>query len=101
MAVMEITVMPKSSGTSVSKYITGIIGMLENEGIDYQLTPMSTIIEGNSSELFSIALKMHERGFHEDIERVYTIVKIDDRRDMEFTAAGKVRSVMTKLDKDE
>ncbi|MFO8062048.1 MAG: MTH1187 family thiamine-binding protein [bacterium] len=101
MAVMEITVMPKSSGTSVSKYIAEIIGMLETEGIDYQLTPMSTIIEGESSELLSTALMMHEKGFQEDIERVYTIIKIDDRRDRQFTAAGKVRSVMTKLDKDE
>jgi len=41
-------------------------------------------------------LKMHEIPYNTGAARVYTTVKIDDRRDKPITIEGKVRSVKEK-----
>ena len=99
MAVMEITVIPKTSELSVSKYVAQVIKYLEDNNIKYQLTPMSTIIDGDIDTLFEIAKNMHKVPLKNGFQRVYTIIKIDDRYDKPFTADGKVQSVMEKLEK--
>lgn len=99
MALLEITVVPLGTGnTSVSEYVAACHRVLEKEkGIKYQLTPMSTVIEGDIDRLFEIAKKLHHVPFEEGAQRVSTSMKIDDRRDRESTIAGKILSVESKL----
>jgi uncharacterized protein YqgV (UPF0045/DUF77 family) len=40
---------------------------------------------------------MHETPFNNKAERVYTTIKIDDRRDIKAEMDNKVKSVMEKL----
>lgn len=99
MALLEITVAPLGTGdTSVSKYVAACHKVLaKEEGIKYQLTPMSTIIEGDIDQLFEVAKKLHHVPFSEGAMRVSTSMKIDDRRDKETTIEGKLASVQSKL----
>lgn len=99
MALLEITVAPLGiEGTSVSKYVAACHKLLEKEdGIKYQLTPMSTVIEGDIDKLFEIAKKLHHVPLEEGAKRVLTTMKIDDRRDKESTIEGKIASVESKL----
>jgi uncharacterized protein (TIGR00106 family) len=67
-------------------------------GIKYQLTSMGTIIEANSvGKLLVIAGKMHRAVLRDKIKRVVTTIKIDDRKDRELTAEGKIKSVQKRL----
>ncbi len=100
MAIMEITIIPKTSDLSVSKYIAQIIQYLEDNNIEYKLTPMSTIIEGDIDYLFEVAKNMHKVPVNNGFKRVYTIIKIDDRYDKKITMDGKVNAVMSKLKKN-
>ncbi len=99
MALLEITVVPLGiEGTSVSKYVAACHKVLEKEeGVKYQLTPMSTVIEGDIDKLFEVAKKLHHVPFKEGAMRVSTSMKIDDRRDKESTIEGKITSVKSKL----
>ena len=45
--------------------------------IDYQLTPMNTLIEGDLKDLFEVTI--HEL-LNKGIDRVCTNLRIDDRR---------------------
>ncbi len=102
MAVMEISVVPiGTKSPSLSQYVAGILKVLENEpGIKYQLTSMGTIIEADSTEkLLSVAGKMHAIPFSNEIKRVVTTIKLDERKDKELTMEGKVKSVEKKLKK--
>ncbi len=99
MAIMEITVLPKTETVSVSARIADIIQYLKDSGIKFTLTPMSTIIEGNVDFLLKTAGSMHSIPFSKGVQRVYTVIKIDDRKDKELTAVGKVAAVMEKLEK--
>ena len=100
MAVMEISVVPiGTKSPSLSRYVADILKILENEpDIKYQLTSMGTIIEAESAEkLLSVAGKMHDIPFSDEVKRVVTTIKIDERKDKELTMNGKVKSVEEKL----
>lgn len=99
MALAEVSIIPLGTDTtSLSKYVAQVVKILQAEpGVTYELTAMGTIIEGDLGQLFSIIQKMHESVFDDEVKRVFSVIKIDDRRDKTVTITGKVESVMTKL----
>ncbi|OEF96554.1 MTH1187 family thiamine-binding protein [Desulfuribacillus alkaliarsenatis] len=102
MAIAEISIVPIGTGTtSVSHYVAEVHKMLkqfENEGtIRYQLTPMSTILEGELEQIFKVLQQLHEIPFEKGANRVLTTLKIDDRRDRKQKMEDKVKSVEVKL----
>jgi uncharacterized protein (TIGR00106 family) len=98
MALLEITVIPLgTAGSGLSAWIAGLESLLEESGLPFRLNDMGTIVEGSADELFAVARKLHEHCFGEGVARVYTVMKIDDRRDKAHTIARKMRSVEEKL----
>lgn len=100
MSVMEISVVPiGTKNPSLSRYVAGAIEVLRREpDIKYQLTPMGTVVESNSTEkLLSVAGKMHACVFSNEVKRVVTVIKLDERKDKNLTMEGKVKSVEEKL----
>ncbi|WP_342587514.1 MTH1187 family thiamine-binding protein [Halalkalibacter urbisdiaboli] len=96
MAIVDITIIPIGTETaSVSKHVAAIQSVLKTyEGkVKYQLTPMSTIIEGELPVLFEVIQEIHEVPFKHGINRVATNIRIDDRRDKATTMAGKLEAV--------
>jgi uncharacterized protein (TIGR00106 family) len=95
MALLEITVIPLGTqGSGLSGWIAGLEALLEESGLPFRLHDMGTIVEGSADELFMIARKLHEYCFSEGVTRVYTVMKIDDRRDKVVSIGDKVASVM-------
>ena len=99
MVIAEVSVVPIGTKTpSVSKYVAKALKVLaEEKGVKYQLTAMGTLIEGELDEVLKAAKKMHECLFDEDIKRVVSTIKIDERRDKSLSMNYKVESVMKKL----
>lgn len=99
MAVVEISVAPLGTGQpGVSSYVAGALRVLQQSGLNYQLNPMGTVIEGDLDEIFSVLREMHESPFMQGAERVSTLIKIDDRRDAGIhTMEGKVCVVKEQL----
>jgi uncharacterized protein (TIGR00106 family) len=94
MALMDITVVPldtKESG--LGAWIAGLEVLLEQRGLPFQMNDMGTTVEGTADELFSVARDLHEHCFLKGAPRVYTIMKIDDRRDRHVSIGDKVASV--------
>ena len=64
MAIVDVVVIPVGTeGPSVSKYIAEIqtkLNEFKQQGkIDYQLTPMNTLIEGDLKDLFEAVSYTH------------------------------------------
>ncbi|PZE19293.1 MTH1187 family thiamine-binding protein [Paenibacillus xerothermodurans] len=100
MAIVELTIIPVGTGsTSVSQYVADIQRTLKDtpEPIQYQMTPMSTIIEGDLEDLLIVLRRLHEVPFHNGAQRVSTSIKIDDRRDQISSMQQKLQSVEDKL----
>lgn len=99
MAVVEVSIVPiGTKSTSVSKYVAAAEkALLAETSVKHSLTAMGTIIEGDLDTIMSVIRKMHESVFSGDVQRVVTLVRIDDRRDKQGTIEGKVESVRKKL----
>jgi len=77
---MEITVYPLGTGdASVTREVSRIFDVLEKCGLPYQITLMGTIVEGSLDELLSLARDLHEIMFSDNVKRVVTVIRIDDR----------------------
>ncbi|MFC7370944.1 MTH1187 family thiamine-binding protein [Fictibacillus iocasae] len=100
MPIADITIIPIGTETpSVSTYVANIHKVLEQhrDKVSYELTPMSTLIEGKLEDLFFVIQKLHEVPFSEGCQRVATNIRIDDRRDKPSTMSGKMAAVQMKL----
>ncbi|MWV45788.1 MTH1187 family thiamine-binding protein [Paenibacillus sp. HJL G12] len=99
MAIAEVTVIPIGTATtSLSAYVADMQRVLASQqGISYQLTSMSTIIEGPLEEVWKAISALHDAPFMSGAQRVSTSVKIDDRRDKAASSEQKLQSVRSKL----
>jgi uncharacterized protein (TIGR00106 family) len=99
MAIIEVSVNPIGTGSpSVSSFIARAVKVLEKEkDIKHELTPMSTIVEGDLGQLLNLVQKMHETAFQAGAMRAITLIKIDDRRDKTSTMSSKLESLKRHL----
>ena len=95
MATAELTVIGLGrSDPSAGEYIAEIQRRLAaQDRVRYRLHAMGTSLEGTVDDVLAIVRELHEVPFGMGIERVYTVLKLDDRRDKEQTLDGKVESV--------
>ena len=101
MVIAEITVVPLGTGTpSLSRYVADAVKALEDTGICYTLTPMGTVLEGTLEEVLEAVRMLHRLPFNKGAARVSTRLVIDERRDKDASAAGKIKSVEERLGKD-
>lgn len=96
---MEISLVPVgTASTSVSSYVARCEQILKGiPDIRFELSAMGTSVEGNLDQLFLAARLLHESPFDQGVQRVYTVIKLDDRRDKASTLESKVASVREKL----
>ena len=92
MVLLEFSIAPFDKGSSVSEYVAKALRVIDDSGLDYQLTPMGTIIEGDwlkvmgvVDECFKVMLK--------ESDRVVMQIKVDYRKDRVGRIKGKVQSV--------
>ncbi len=98
MAIVQFSVVPLGTGdTSLSPYVAQVQQVLAQSGVKHRLTPMGTVLEGPLEELLDLIRRVHELPFQQGARRVMTLINIDDRRDKEATAQGKLDSVRQKL----
>lgn len=93
------SIIPLGQRTHLSKQIAEIINIINESGLDYQLTSMGTIVEGNWKEIMDLIEKCHKHAFS-FADRVYTTMAIDDFKARTSRLKGKVESVKKVLGKD-
>lgn len=98
MAIAEVCIIPIGVETSVSKYVAACQKVLEKEeNIKYSLNPMGTNIEASPEEIFRVIRKMQEAVFEKNVDRIYTVIKMDERHDKKSSMEQKIQSVKEKL----
>lgn len=100
MPIAEISIYPLgTASTSVGDYVASCVKILEEMGLDYEVTPMSTVFEGTLEQIWEASARIHELPFQMGCQRVVTSLKIDDRRDKPATMRSKVEGVERRLGK--
>ena len=103
MATADLTVLALGrEGASASEYIAEIQRRLaKQERVRYRMHAMGTSLEGTTDDILTVVGELHAVPFEQGIPRVYTVLKLDERRDRpEQTLADKVRSVEDRLGGD-
>ena len=96
MATADLTVLALGrQDVSASRYIAEIQRRLAGQDrVRYRMHAMGTSLEGSTADILAIVGELHAVPFEQGSPRVYTVLKLDERRDRpEQTLDDKVRSV--------
>ena len=96
MATADLTVLALGRpGVSASEYIAEIQRRLAaQDRVKYRLHAMGTSLEGTTADILAVVAELHAVPFDQGIPRVYTVLKLDERRDRpDQTLDEKVEAV--------
>ncbi len=96
--VANVSIFPLGQGLSLSAYVSEAIDEVDRSGLDYRVTAMGTIIEGDWDEVMKLIKKMRDRILKKS-ERIYLNITIDDKNDKRRRLESKIKSVEQKLSK--
>ena len=83
---------------SASEYIAEIQRRLAaQDRVHYVMHAMGTSLEGTTADILAVVGDLHAVPFEMGVPRVYTVLKLDERRDREQTLEDKVASVQRRL----
>jgi uncharacterized protein (TIGR00106 family) len=95
-ATADLTVLALGRpGVSASEYIAEIQRRLRaQDRVSFRMHAMGTSLEGETAEILAVVAELHAVPFEQGIPRVYTVLKLDERRDRPGqTLDDKVRAV--------
>src|SRR5918993_901240 len=96
MATADLTVLALGrKDLSASEYIAEIQRRLRNQDrVRFKMHAMGTSLEGTTEDILAVVGELHAVPFEQGIPRVYTVLKLDERRDRpDQTLDDKVRAV--------
>src|ERR687891_1599525 len=96
MATADLTVLALGRPeASAREYIAEIQRRLSaQDRVRYRMHAMGTSLEGSAADILAVVAELHAVPFEQGIPRVYTVLKLDERRDRpDQTLDDKVRSV--------
>jgi uncharacterized protein (TIGR00106 family) len=84
---------------SASEYIAEIQRKLARQDrVRYRMHAMGTSLEGSTADILAVVAELHAVPFDQGVPRVYTVLKLDERRDRPGqTLEEKVRAVEDRL----
>ena len=103
MATADLTVLALGrAGASASDYIAEIQRRLQaQKRVRYRMHAMGTSLEGTTKDILAVVADLHAVPFEQGVPRVYTVLKLDERRDRPGqTLDDKVRAVEDRLGGD-
>ncbi|RMH08324.1 MAG: thiamine-binding protein [Aquificota bacterium] len=95
-----VSMTPLGKGESVSQYVARVVDIVDKSGLDYVLTPMGTIIEGEDWDQVMEVLKKGFEALRVDCPRISITMKIDYREGKSGRLISKVKSVEEKLGRE-
>lgn len=100
MATADLTVIALGRpDASASEYIAAIQRKLAaQDRVGYRMHAMGTSLEGATEDILRLVGELHAAPFDQGVPRVYTVLKLDERRDKPGqTLDDKVASVESRL----
>ena len=100
MATADLTILSLGRAqVSASEYIAEIQRKLARQDrVRYRMHAMGTSLEGTTADILAVVAELHAVPFDQGVPRVYTILKLDERRDRPGqTLQEKVRAVEDRL----
>ena len=99
MATAELTVISLGRAeVGASAYVAEIQRRLAaQDRVTYEMHAMGTNLDGSVEDILALVAELHAVPFALGIPRVYTVLKLDERRDKPASLESKVASVRALL----
>ena len=94
---MNFAIFPIDKGDHIGEYVSKVISYIKESGIEYQFTPMGTIIEAPT---VPDVLKVIEKSYEilDPIsDRVYCVMNLDYNKNKSDLLYSKVKSVENRI----
>ncbi|RMD89382.1 MAG: thiamine-binding protein [Calditrichaeota bacterium] len=88
----QVTITPVGTGEEMKDLIAKALKIIDKSEVDYQLTSMGTILEGDWEEVMALIKKCHDE-IKNFADRVVTNIIIDDRKGMTGRLKNKILEV--------
>jgi len=90
--LVEFRLTPIGTGEETKELLAKAVALVEKSELDYQLTAMGILLEGQWEEVIFVIQKCHEE-LKKFADRVVTDILIDDRKDLHGRLKGNVLEV--------
>ena len=90
---VDLCLVPLGVGVSLGPSIALCQGVIKASGLDHQLGPDGTAIEGEWDEVFSCVKACHEHLHAQGVQRIHATVRVNTRTDRTQSFRDKVDSV--------
>lgn len=90
--IADLTIIPVGGDAHMSGVLADVLKAVEASGLEYQLTPTTTCIEGTWDQLTSVAKKAHDIA-RKAAPHVVTLLRIEDDGSDGKTLKQNVQSV--------
>lgn len=94
--LFSLTVYPVGGSDSLADPVSEVVEEIDRAGLDYQVTGMDTVIEGEFDDVIPVVRRAHER-LRENYPRVFTLLAIDDHAGASDRMRGSVHDVEEKV----
>ncbi len=95
---VDLCLVPLGVGISLSPFIAACQKVVEKTGLDYELGPNGTAIEGEWEKVFECVKACHETVHQLGANRIYTTLKVNTRIDKKQSFREKVSKVESLID---
>ena len=95
--LLEFSMFPTDRGESKSEFVARVLDVIDTSGLSYQLTPMGTVVEGETIDDVLKLVADCYKVLEPDCNRVSSFLKLDIRKGHEGRLRTKVASVEEKL----
>ncbi len=96
--LIQFSIFPTGGGDSISGEVSKVIDIIDNSGLTYKTSSMSTVIEGEWDQIMPVLNKCRLK-LKENSSRVYMVLTMDDREGAKNRIDGKIESIEKKLNR--
>ena len=90
--LLSFSMTPIDKGESVSKYVARSLDIIDKSGVDYQLNPMGTVLEGEWDEVMAVVKDCYDK-MNSDCNRISCSIKIDARSGKDGRMTSKIEAI--------
>jgi len=80
---LAIQVLPRSATKGTYELVDVAIELIQKSGLNYQVCPFETVIEGPYDEIMKLVKNIHETVYEAGADEMITNIKIQTRKDQD------------------
>ncbi len=87
---LAIQILPRAASIGTYELVDVAIAIIQKSGLNYQVCPFETVIEGQYDEIMKLVKDIHEAVYHAGADEIITNIKIQTRKNQDVYIDDKM-----------